>query len=202
MCITRCIYNTRDLVQDRAIINIYLSPCVFDSSFNIFVDAIAVNDSFFGLKIANVPRSYLEAACSLVLNTLNLYYLPCTVYQDTIDDMKWTSALFAISTHDLKEHVYDDSTREQGYRYRGEIILCDTKLSFDWERPPFDVHSVYESDSDKAMNDANFEKTKRILISNKMLSGLPWNTLEKVPEGFNVPCLPQQYFANIQDSQL
>ena len=148
MMIGRCIYSPPELENDRANIQLYITPS--NNGYTFYIQAVALNDGMFRIKIENIQHANVEKACKLVLNTLHMYWMPMYVYKDLIeclngDDVEYSSELFNETLH-TGPHRYDSMARITWPK--GEIIVSnDGTLSFEWERPP---HNMYDDGTNQA----------------------------------------------------
>ena len=147
--IERIIYQSPNINDDRASIHMYISPT--PNKYTLYIDAVALNDTMFRLKIENIQRTHLENACMLVFNTLHMYWMPDYVCKDFIDydddvvshDLpEFASGLF----NNLVDKLILPHKRETNLEIeylKGEIIVANAnanELSFEWKRPLLNVY--------------------------------------------------------------
>jgi hypothetical protein len=167
MLIERYIFKPSDLENDYASIQLYIYKSI--ECYTLHVIGISLNDGMFCIKIENVKQQYLEKACTLVLNTLHLYWMPMYVYKDFVDSQELSSDSF----NNIKETEPEDNTTW----LIGKInILHDSTLSFEWERPP---HNMYDDGTHTLEYDLYFEES---IQYRRQSNDVP-------PIGFKYPCI-------------
>lgn len=167
MLIERYIFKPSDLENDYASIQLYIYKSI--KCYTLHVIGISLNDGMFCIKIENVKQQYLEKACTLVLNTLHLYWMPLYVYKDLVDSQELTSDSF----NNIKETEPEDNTAW----LIGKIhVLNDSTLSFEWERPH---HNMYDDGTNTTEYDLYFEES---IQYRRQCKDIP-------PVGFKYPCI-------------
>jgi hypothetical protein len=190
MSIERYIYDKSDLENEIANIYLYISPVsphdqLKTECFTIYVQALALNEGLFSVKIHHVEPEHLEEVCKLVLNTLHMYYLPFTLCKDTINNNTvFTSTAFKHMKTKLVPHILDTCDLSDWYTGTIQKQKDTNQLTFEWEKPPFHVADVsrdgYLHTSAKASNDED-------LINS--IHYYRQQNLEMAPKGYRHPLL-------------